>query len=184
MSRLGVAILSIACFAACAFAQTASEPRYTPDGQLALPSDYREWVFLSSGLGMTYATAGAGDAMFTNVFANPAAYRSFVATGKWPEKTMLILEVRAGTSKGSINKGGSYQSDLAAIEAEVKDSAKFPGGWAFFAFGKANTGKLLPRTQDCYACHAEHGAVDNTFVQFYPVLLEIAKQKGTFKDGR
>ena len=31
-----------------------AQPRYTADGQLILPSDYREWVFLSSGLGMTY----------------------------------------------------------------------------------------------------------------------------------
>jgi hypothetical protein len=45
-------------------------------------------------------------------------------------------------------------------------------------------GKLLPRTQDCYACHLEHGAVDSMFVQFYPALLEIAKQKGTLANGR
>jgi acyl carrier protein phosphodiesterase len=38
---------------------------------------------------------------------------------------------------------------------------------------------MLPRSEGCYACHAEHAAVDNTFVQFYPALLEIAKQKGT-----
>jgi len=29
-------------------------PQFTPDGQLFLPKDYREWVYLSSGLGMTY----------------------------------------------------------------------------------------------------------------------------------
>jgi len=93
-----------------------------------------------------------------------------------------VLEVRASASRGSINLGGSYQSDLIGIEGEVKDSAKFPGnGWAFFAFGKASAGKMLPRTEDCYGCHLEHGAVDNTFVQFYPALLEIAKQKGTVK---
>jgi hypothetical protein len=163
-----------------------AQPRYSADGQLVLPSDYREWVFLSSGLGMTYNPPNAPgmrmDPSFTNVFVNPAAYRSFVANGKWPDKTQLVLEVRASSSKGSINQGGSYQSDVVAIESEVKDSAKFPGnGWAFFAFGKSSSGKMLPRTQDCYACHLEHGAVDNTFVQFYPVLLEIAKQKGTLK---
>lgn len=64
----------------------------------------------------------------------------------------------------------------------MKDAAQFPGnGWAFFGFGKSSIGKLLPHTQDCYSCHLEHGAVDNTFVQFYPVLLEIAKQRGTLK---
>jgi hypothetical protein len=160
-----------------------SQPRYATDGHLTLPSDYREWVFLSSGLGMTYqAIPRHDDQAFTNVFVNPAAYRSFLATGKWPDKTMLVLEVRASTSQGSINKSGSYQSDLLAIESEVKDTAKFPGtGWAFFAFGKSNTGKLLPRSEDCYACHRDHGAVDNTFVQFYPLLMDVAKQKGTFK---
>jgi hypothetical protein len=162
---------------------------YTADGQLILPSDYREWVFLSSGLGMTYqppaAQGGQRPASFTNVFVNPASYRSFLSTGQWPQKTMLLLEVRAASGKASINQGGSYQSDLIAVEAEVKDSAKFPGnGWSFFAFGKSNSGKMLPRTENCYACHAEHGAVDNTFVQFYPVLLDVARRKGTLKEGR
>lgn len=177
-TRFLLAAGSLACLLPCLIAQ----PRYTGDGQLALPSDYREWIFLSSGLGMTYAPKASGDQpAFTNVFVNPAAYRSFAATGKWPDKTMLVLEVRASTSKGSINKDGSYQSDVLAIEGEVKDQAKFPGsGWAFFAFGQSTSGKLLARSQDCYACHAEHGAVDNTFVQFYPALAAIARQKGTF----
>jgi hypothetical protein len=163
-----------------------AQPRYAADGQWNLPSDYREWVFLSSGLGMTYeppsAQSGQRSPAFTNVFVNPSAYRSFLATGTWPDKTMLLLEVRTSSSKGTINQAGSYQSDVLAIEGEVKDVTKFPGnGWAFFAFGKSSTGKLLARTQDCYSCHIEHGAVDNTFVQFYPVLLGIAKQKGTLK---
>lgn len=166
-----------------------AQPRYAADGTLALPGDYREWVFLSSGLGMTYQEPGAhGMQMapaFTNVFVNPAAYRSFIASGKWPDKTMLILEERSSESKGSINKGGSYQTDLLGIEAEVKDLAKVPGnGWAFFGFGKSSTGTKLPRTAECYSCHAEHAAVDNTFVQFYPALLPIAKQKGTLAAGR
>jgi Cytochrome P460 len=177
MSRLAV-LLALSC-AACLMAQ----PRYTGGGELILPADYREWVFLSSGLGMTYQPmSGADGPAFTNVFASPASYRSFLRSGMWPDKTMLLLEVRASTGKGSINRGGSYQSDLVAIEGEVKDTAKFPGnGWTFFSFGKSSTGQMLARTQDCYACHLQHGAVDNTFVQFYPVLLEVAKQRGTLK---
>lgn len=170
----------------CFVSGMAQTPLYTADGQITLPRDYREWVFLSSGLGMTYQSVpGRKDPAFTNVFVNPAAYRSFLASGKWPDKTMLILEVRSSASKGSINQGGSYQTGVLAIEAEVKDTAKFPGnGWAFFAFGTSQTGKLLARSQDCYSCHDEHGAVDNTFVQFYPALLEIARQKGTLQNPR
>jgi hypothetical protein len=67
----------------------------------------------------------------------------------------------------------------------VKDLAKFTGnGWAFFGFGKSTSGEMLPRSESCYSCHAEHAAVDNTFVQFYPALLAIAKQKGTLAAGR
>jgi hypothetical protein len=41
------------------------------------------------------------------------------------------------------------------------------------------TGNLLPKEMECYSCHAQHAAVDTTFVQFYPTLLEIAKKKNT-----
>jgi hypothetical protein len=176
MPRLAIllAVGSVTCLMA--------QPRYASDGHLILPSDYREWIFVSSGLGMSYALGRNAPPAFTNVFANPSAYRSFLSTGTWPDKTTLVLEVRASSTKGSINQAGSYQSEVLAVEAEVKDATKFPGnGWAFFAFGKSSTGRQLPRTEDCYSCHLAHGAVDNTFVQFYPVLLDVAKQKGTLK---
>jgi len=38
---------------------------------------------------------------------------------------------------------------------------------------------MIPRTASCYSCHAAHGAVDTTFVQFYPTLLPIATAKET-----
>ena len=43
-------------------AQTNSDgPQFTPDGQLMLPNNYREWIHLSSGLGMTYGPAARAD---------------------------------------------------------------------------------------------------------------------------
>jgi hypothetical protein len=109
------------------------------------------------------------------------AYRSFLETGRWPDKTVLLLEGRSSQSKGSINKGGHFQSNLLGIEAEVKDEHRFPGKWAFFGLGRGTAGTQIPTTADCYSCHATNGAVDNTFVQFYPTLLSVAKEKGTFK---
>ena len=162
-----------------------SEPRYTSDGQMLLPGNYREWIFLSAGLGMTYGTPRPTAARrFDNVFVTPEAYRVFVQTGVWPEKTVFILEIRASESKGSINKGGHYQAGVVGLEAHVKDGARFPSKWAFFDFGKSSpSAKPLPANSSCQKCHEKSGAVDETFVQFYPTLIEIAKAKGTFKTG-
>ena len=167
------------------FAQS-DGPRFAQDGRLQRPTNYREWIWLSSGLGMSYtpaqsATAAANPA-FDNVFVTPSAYRSFLASGKWPDQTMFVLEARASETKGSINQQGHYQGALRAIEVEVKDERRFPGKWAFFGFmGAATSAQPFPQTAACYSCHSQNGAVDNTFVQFYPTLLEIARRKGTLK---
>ena len=163
-----------------------SGPEFTKDDKLLLPANYREWVFLSSGLGMNYGPVAEANRdrppLFDNVFVNPDAYRSFMKTGTWPEKTMFVLEVRASASKGSINNGGHYQGGVMGVEAEVKDTARL-GGWGFFALGDGPSGKQIPKTARCYTCHSEKGAVDNTFVQFYPTLLAVAKEKGTLSPG-
>jgi hypothetical protein len=65
------------------------------------------------------------------------------------------------------------------LELHVKDETHFPGKWAFFAFGGQKTATAIPASADCYSCHAQHAAVDTTFVQFYPTLLPIAKEKRT-----
>jgi hypothetical protein len=156
-------------------------PEYTSDSRLKLPEQYREWVYLSTGFDMSYNPAMQMDHhMFDNVFVNPEAYRAFLETGTWPDKTMLVLEARSARNKGSINQEGDYQStDLMGIEVHVKDEARFPGKWAFFGFDSGKTAKMIPLAADCYSCHAAHAAVDTTFVQFYPTLLPIATAKGT-----
>jgi hypothetical protein len=165
--------------------QAEAGPRYTASGELIRPTDFREWRFVTSGLGMTYntPTGAPRSPNFTNVWVNPRSYESFMKTGQWPDKTMFILEVRASSSEGSINKGGHFQSNLVVIEASVKDEARFPGKWAYFDFGRDMKAQVqaLPPTERCYACHSENGAVDNTFVQFYPTLLEVAQRMGTVR---
>jgi hypothetical protein len=156
-------------------------PQYTADGQLKFPESYREWVYLSSGIDMSYGPgAGMDHSMFDNVFVDPEAYKYFLANGTWPDKTMLVLEVRGAESKSAINKAGHYQgTEVMGREVHVKDVSRFPGKWAFFGFDSAATAKMIPTEMACYSCHAQHTAVDTTFVQFYPTLIEIAKKKGT-----
>ncbi len=161
-------------------AAPAHTPTYTANGELMPQLDYREWVYLSSGLDMSYtpgASAMSGHSVFDNVFANPEAYRSFQQTGTWPDKTMLVVEQRGAESKGSINQAGHFQGELMGVEVHVKDAAR--GGWAFYAFRGPVPAAMVPKTADCYSCHRDHAAVDTTFVQFYPTLMPLARQKGT-----
>jgi hypothetical protein len=123
---------------------------------------------------------GMDHSMFDNVFANPDAYKAFLQTGTWPDKTMLVLEVRVAGSNASINKSGHYQtSDTMGREVHVKDESRFAGKWAFFGFETDGPSKQVPKEASCYSCHEQHAAVDTTFVQFYPTLIELAKKKGT-----
>lgn len=161
-------------------------PEYTSDDQLKLPENYRQWVYLTTGFDMSYsANAMAMDHhMFDNVFVNPEAYKAFTETGTWPDKTMLVLEVRKAEGKGSINQRGNFQgTERMGLEVHVKDTARFPGKWAFFGFDDTKTAKMTPTGASCYTCHQDHGAVDTTFVQFYPTLLPLAKSKGTLAAG-
>jgi hypothetical protein len=173
-------LLSMPAFERDAPAPSA-DPAYTSDARLKYPEHYREWVYLSSGFDMSYNPSAMKmrGHVFDNVFANPEGYRGFVKTGTWPDKAMLVLEVRAAQQRGSINKQGNFQSNVVGVEVHVKDEARFPGKWAFFGFENGKTAKMIPTSADCYSCHADHGAVDTTFVQFYPTLMEIAKSKGT-----
>jgi hypothetical protein len=165
--------------------QSSNAPQYTADGQMKLPEQYRQWIYLTTGFDMSYNPAmSKGHDMFDNVYVNPEAYKAFVETGTWPDKTMLVLEGRGAESKGSINQKGSFQSGgVMGIEVHVKDEARFPGKWAFFPFDDTKTAKMIPTDMSCYSCHQDHGAVDTTFVQFYPTLLPIATSKGTLSPG-
>ena len=164
---------------------SSDRPAYTADGQLRFPEGYREWIYLTSGLDMTYTAKadGGGMSMFGNVFVNPTSYHEFLKTGTWPDGTTFVLEnrgaVHGGEKQASINKHGLSQTEESmGYELHVKD-ASLPGGWGFFPFDEAKTAKMIPRPASCYTCHEQHAAVDTTFVQFYPTLLGVARDKGT-----
>ena len=150
------------------------------DATMAVPGNYRDWVFLTSSLDLNYTTTVApGQHMLDNVYVNPEAHKVFLATGAWPDKTILIKENRFAESAGTLSKAGHFQAGVKNLEIHIKDE-RFPGKWAFFlsSDGKAPA-ELKPLSANCYSCHQDHAAVDTTFVQFYPTLFGIAKDKGT-----
>ena len=110
-------------------AQQPSAPSFNSTGQLVRPLDYRSWVFLTSGLGMTYGPAKpAADRppLFDNVFVTRTSYEAFLRTGTWPDKTMFVLEGRQAQTNVSINNGGHTQGEIAFMEAA--DESKKQGG--------------------------------------------------------
>jgi hypothetical protein len=152
---------------------------------MAVPADYRQWVFLTSSLDLNYDTASTPNHhMLDNVFVDPVSYQTFLKTGNWPDKTILIKENRMAESAGTLSKRGQFQSGVKDLEIHIKDRTRFPGQWAFFksADGKAPA-TLKPQSENCYSCHRDHGAVDTTFVQFYPTLFPVAEEKGTLSAG-
>jgi Cytochrome P460 len=174
--------------AASSASKPAGTPDFTPDGKLVRPEGYRKWVFLSSGYGMSYSQKASDDQdqlMFTNVFVPPGDYDYFLAHGSWPEKTMFVLEEYGSQSKGSINQHGHFQTELMGLDVEVKDASRFADKWAYFGFDETQKSSTAtsPGQNACWKCHAQNAAVEHTFVQFYPALLSVAKEKKTVKDG-
>ena len=183
---LTILVFVLVCAASlslCGPHQPSDPPQYASGDELARPEGYREWIFISSGLRMSNNESCGEGATFTNVFVTPSAYRQFLATGSWPDKTVFVEEKRTSSNKGSLNKAAHFQTDLMGISVKVKDAARFPEKWAYFSFdSSAKTAKANPQTM-CWQCHHDHGAVDSTYVQFYPTLKPVAQQFGTFHEA-
>lgn len=152
---------------------------------LLRPVGYRQWVFVGSSLGLRYdpATGGkpTGQELYHNVYINPTAYRTFASTGKFPEGTMMVLELANAETKAEPGLQGSFQKDYVALEASVKDSKRFQDGWAYFSFDEAD-GKPKAKAQpfpssSCWSCHHQKAATDHVFTQFYPVLRALLSSK-------
>jgi len=188
-----LAALAVTAVAAVALLRTGTAPaapaasdapQYSADSRLVLPQSYREWIYLSSGLGMEYSAEGKPGSEFTNVFVKPSAYRAFLSSGRWPDRTVFVLEIRNSATRGSINRGGHYQSSLRSLAASVKDVKRFPKNWAYFSFNQNSRQARANPPAHCFQCHNTHGAVDNTFVQFYPTLKPVAEKHGTYNGAK
>jgi hypothetical protein len=158
-------------------------PKYTANNQLLRPENYREWIFLSAGLGMSYSPGSNDHMMFTNVFVPQWAYQQFLKSGKWPDKTTFVVEERESATKGSINKVGHFQTETMGIGVEVKDS-RLPDLWAYYNFEEGTKSAKANPKEGCFQCHENHAAVEHSFVQFYPTLKPIAKKFGTYRQER
>ena len=167
------------------------EPLYDQEGRLLRPGGYEKWVVVGTSIGLGYSDGDKNDpgnpGTFHNVYLQPEAFDHFVQTGEFPEQTVFIVtnnKSRPANTKGSVSRKGFVASATSGLEVAVKDTKRFPDGWAYFMFHDAPE-KAKPETvhaerafdrKDCFDCHAEHGADDNVFTQYYSVLTEARRQ--------
>lgn len=155
------------------------KPQFEGKDTLIRPEGYRQWVFAGSSLGLRYSgnpekPTKSSNQQFNNVYINPWAYKTFARTGTFPDGTILILELVRAETKNEPGLQGTYSKDFTGLEAAVKDSKRFPDGWAYFSFDGDNgtrkdKAKPFPRAS-CFECHDKKAATDHVFTQFYPVL--------------
>src|SRR6476660_5563182 len=136
-------VLAISILAAQQTAEQKTMPVFEGKTTLLRPVNYREWVFVGSSRGLSYAanppaqpqaSAGGMGEMYHNVYIKPEAYREFAKTGKFPEGTVLAMEMASADTKREPGLQGSYEKDFVGLEVSVKDTSRFEGGWAYFNF--------------------------------------------------
>ena len=103
--------------------------------------------------------------MYHNVYIKPEAYREFAKSGKFPEGTVLAMEMASADTKREPGLQGSYEKDFVGLEVSVKDTSRFGGGgWAYFNFsnGMGSTYKdkaePFPASAGCVSCHKQNEA--------------------------
>jgi hypothetical protein len=176
-------------------AANATEPQYNEQGDLKRPEGFESWVFVGANLGVEYRDDDAPPAPadkappknpkvgnFHNVYINPEAFDVYAKTGKFPDKTILVLDVykaNAGDPKSIVSEG-LFPGKQAGVAVAVKNRNRPDGSkidWAYYDFDlDKKTAKAFP-DKACYDCHIQHADDDNVWVQMYPTLRRIREQR-------
>ena len=160
-------------------------PEWTAGGDLVLPRDFHQWVFLGAPLTPNGLNGGqAGFPEYHNVYVHPEVFRIYRETGDWPEGTIMLKElqlVRPGSypdgSDDEPSGRGFFPGARNGIDISVKDSGRFADteGWGFFNFGHhappyAATAAVQP-VDACAGCHIDN-ATNMVFSKFYTPILD------------
>jgi len=177
-------------------AQSSTSPQYDANHQLLVPVGFEKWIFVGSNLGLAYKpdlpattkreASRADKPKFHNVYISAEAYTQFLTTKKFPETTMLVMEIFEAADKEpkDVLASGVFNGQRAGLEVAVKNSHRPDGSatpWAYYDFtDPADPSKLrasAPAFPDrsCENCHRQHASMDNVWVQFYPTLRKAVE---------
>jgi hypothetical protein len=158
-------------------------PEYTASGELILPKNFHEWIFVGSPLTPNALNNGkANFPEYHNVYIEPGSYAIYRKTGVFPEGTIFFKELQltlpAQNPDGSRSEPsgrGFFPGPFNGADVTVKDSKRYAdtGGWGYYNFNhhepKAPTAKLRPK-EECAYCHQASAKKDEVWTQFYPLL--------------
>src|SRR3954454_15964534 len=70
-------------------------PEYTPSGDLILPENFHEWVYVGSPLTPNALNGGkAGFPEYHNVYIEPCSYEKYKQTSVFPKETIFFKELQ------------------------------------------------------------------------------------------
>jgi len=187
----GFVVLTVS--AAAIFAQSPADqstltrsrylPEYTAAGELILPKNFHEWIYVGSPLTPNALNGGmANFPEYHNVYIEPGSYEIYKKTHAFPEGTIMFKELQL-TQPGQNPDGsrtepsgrGYFPGAFNGADVTVKDSQRFAasGGWGFFNFHhselKAPTAAVKAK-EECAFCHIASAKKDQVGTQFYRVL--------------
>ncbi len=162
-------------------------PVWDKDDKLFQPKDFREWVFIGAPLTPNGLNDGkANFPEFHNVYVQPAAFKAYRATGKWPEGTMMVKELQLVGGKAEFSDGSRYEPSgrgyfpgaVNGLDVAVKDSKRFKesNNWGYFNFNHsappylASTG--AKPIGECAGCHIANADGDMVYVSLYKPILD------------
>lgn len=162
--------------------RTCYPAKYTASGELILPENFHEWVYVGSPLTPNALNDGqAGFPEFHNVYIEPCSYEDYKKTNVFPEGTIFFKELQLvlpgefpDGSRNEPSGRGYFPGKWNGADVTVKDTKRFgPTGWGYFKFNhhepKAPTAKLQPQSE-CAYCHQASAKKDEVWTQFYPLL--------------
>ena len=194
--RKAVIVLGLVYAAALSFSLSAQQPqrdgpRYQDGTSLVRPTDYREWPFLGSGLGLVYEgeTPRPPDSpTFTNVFVNPSSYRAFMQTGIWPNETRVRSRIQALADQRGAEPRRPFSRRVDGPRS-ASEGCPVSDGWGFFLFGQAAALRDVASRSRAKPSRGAWSAIRSTppwsgrSSSSIRRCLEVARQKGTLKPG-
>ncbi len=169
------------------------KPEWTAKGELMLPKDFRQWVYLGAPFTPNALNDGkANFPEFHNVYVQPEAFKAYRETGKWPVGTMMLKELQlVDDQKGEFPDGsrfepsgrGYFPGPVNGVDVAVKDPKRFPNskGWGYFNFNHSappyKAAALEEPIEKCAQCHIDNAHEDMVYIKMYkPILTPLPRQ--------